>query len=194
MKVLMTENCNAKLLSIMSLVIFVSGLPLLNIIGNAANAAESNVKVNSSAVSKTNQSSFDSNSVNITMSRGPCRGLCPVYDIEIDGIGNVLYRGYEHVNITGERKSNIAPEKVNELIKQFYNSGYFDLEDRYDQVEITDQPTVETSIFFNGTFKAVYDYLGTPLLPELQKLRHLEKMIDDVTNSSQWVGPQSSNG
>lgn len=87
------------------------------------------------------------------MSRGPCRGVCPVYYLEIDGDGNVIYRGYEHVNVTGDRKSSIPPEKVKELINQFYNLSYFDLEDRYDQIEITDQPTVETTINLNGTFK-----------------------------------------
>lgn len=182
---------NTKLLSIASLIIFVSGLLFLNFIGNAVSAQNNNMD-NSTALPRINQSSADSNTVNITMSRGPCRGLCPVYYLEINGNGNVLYRGYEHVNVIGERKSSILPEKVNEIVKQFYNASYFDLKDRYDQVEITDQPTVETSINTNGTFKSVYDYLGTPITPELQKLRHLENMIDDVTNSSQWVGPQPS--
>jgi hypothetical protein len=184
----MTEMGNAKLLSILSLIIFVSGLLFLNIIGNAA-SGQNNDMVNGTALHRINQSGTDSNTVNITMSRGPCRGLCPVYYIEINGNGNVLYRGYEHVNIIGERKSSIPPDKVNELVKQISNSSYFDLEDRYDQVEITDQPTVETTVSINGTFKSVFDYLGTAIVPELQKLRHLENMIDDVTNSSQWVGP-----
>jgi Domain of unknown function (DUF6438) len=53
------------------------------------------------------------------MSRGPCYGLCPDYYLEIAGCGNVLYGGYEHVNVTGDRKSNILPEKVKELLNQF---------------------------------------------------------------------------
>ena len=138
-----------------------------------------------------NQSTATSmNGVNITMSRGPCHGTCPVYSLEIDGTGKVVYRGHEHVNVTGERTSYILPEKVTELINQFNNSGYFNLKDKYDQIEITDQPTVETSIRLDGTFKSIYDYLGTIKLPELVKLRQLENMIDEVTNSSQWIGSQ----
>ena len=171
--------------------IFLPGLTLHIIISNAS--AQNNAIVNGTTLAKTNQSGFDTNYVNITMSRGPCRGLCPVYYLEIDGDGNVIYRGYEHVNVTGDRKSSIPPEKVKELVNQFYNLSYFDLEDRYDQIEITDQPTVETTINLNGTFKSVYDYLGTSYSPELQKLRHLENMIDELTNSSQWVGAQPSN-
>lgn len=157
------------------------------------NAQTSDVINNQSSSSTMNQSNGDTTNVNITMSRGPCHGICPVYYLEIDGDGNVLYGGYEHMNVTVEQRSSIPPEKVKELINQFYNSSYFELKDRYDQIEITDQPTVETSISINRTFKSVYDYLGTIKLPELQKLRQLENMIDEVTNSSQWVGIQVSN-
>ncbi|MDQ5868281.1 MAG: DUF6438 domain-containing protein [Thermoproteota archaeon] len=95
--------------------------------------------------------------------------------------------GYEHVNVTGEKRSSISPEKVKDLVNEFYDSGYFNLKDKYDQIQITDQPTVSTSININGKFKSVYDYLGTFQLPELQKLRDLENMIDQVTNSSRRV-------
>ncbi len=80
-----------------------------------------------------------------------------------------------------------------QLVNQFHNLGYFNLKDRYDDVEITDQPTVETSISIDGTVKSVQNYLGTIKLPELEKLRQLENMIDGVANSSQWVGLQGSN-
>jgi len=90
--------------------IFLPGLTLHIIISNAN--AQNNVIVNGTTIAKTNQSGFDTNDVNITMSRGPCRGLCPVYYLEIDGDGNVIYRGYEHVNVTGDRESSIPPEKV----------------------------------------------------------------------------------
>jgi hypothetical protein len=84
-------------------------------------------------------------------------------------------------------------DSVRELVFQFNNSGYFNLNDRYDQVDRTDQVTVATSISIDGTFKSDYVYLGTHLLPELLKLRQLENMIDQVTNSSQWVGVQALN-
>jgi hypothetical protein len=96
---------------------------------NNANAQSSGI-VNESTPIKTDQSSVDSNNVNITMSKGPCHGICSVYYLEIDGDGHVLYRGYEHVNVTGEHRSSIPPEKVKELINQFNNSSYFELKDR----------------------------------------------------------------
>jgi len=182
-------------LSILTVITLVSGLSSMFLVNNV-NAQTSDVMNNQSTPTALNQSNvdtFDTSSVNITMFRGACFGTCPIYYLEISGDGKVIYRGYEYVNITGERTSSIPVDKVKELVNQFNNSGYFNLKDRYDEVEITDQATVVTSISINGTLKSVYDYLGTTKLPELQKLRQLENMIDDVTNSSQWVGVQASN-
>jgi hypothetical protein len=161
--------------------------------GYYVNAQSSDVAINESATNSTNQSNVDFNNVNITMFRGACFGACPIYYLEINGDGKVTYRGFEYVNVTEERTSNIPVDNVRELVHAFNNSGYFNLSDRYDQVDRTDQATVVTSISIDGTFKSVYDYLGTHLLPEIVKLRQLENMIDQVTNSSQWVGIQALN-
>ena len=183
---------NSYAVSIVSAIIFVSGLSLLVLVNNA-NGQTSDVINNQSTINNMNQSNLDTSNVNITMFRGACFGACPIYYLEINGDGKVIYRGYKNVNVTGERTSSIPVDKVKELVNQFNNSGYFNLKDRYDEVERTDQSTVVTTISIDGTFKSVYDYLGTTNLPELQKLRQLENMIDEVTNSSQWVGLQVSN-
>ncbi|MGB8171956.1 MAG: DUF6438 domain-containing protein [Nitrososphaeraceae archaeon] len=141
----------------------------------------------------TNQSSIDKNSVNITMSRSACFGACPVYYLEIDGDGKVIYRGYKNVDVTGDRISLIPVDKSRALVNQFNSLGYFNLKDRYDEANITDQASVQTSIRIDGIFKSVHHYLGTVNSPELVKLRQLENMIDEVANSSQWVGLQGLN-
>ncbi len=183
---------NSYAVSIVSAIIFVSGLSLLVLVNNV-NGQTSDVINNQSTINNMNQSNLDTSNVNITMFRGACFGACPIYYLEINGDGKVIYRGYKNVNVTGERTSSIPVDKVKELVNQFNNSGYFNLKDRYDEVERTDQSTVVTTISMDGTFKSVYDYLGTTNLPELQKLRQLENMIDEVTNSSQWAGLQVSN-
>ena len=93
-----------------------------------------------------------------------------------------------HVNVTGERTAHIPPQKVRELVNAFDTSDYLNLRDWYDEIRFTDQSSVETSIRINGIYKSVYDYYGTVKVPELEKLRNLEKMINNVANSSQWVG------
>jgi len=167
-------------------IIFSSGMLSIGYIKNL-NAENSEFETQY-VMPRVNLTNYDLNTVNITMSRGQCFGTCPIYYLEIDGNRKVTYRGYYHVNVTGERTAHIPPQKVKELVSAFDNSDYFNLRDRYDEIRFTDQSSVETSIRINGIYKSVYDYYGTVKVPELEKLRNLEKMIDNVTNSSQWVG------
>lgn len=141
----------------------------------------------------TNQSNILKNSIKITMSRTACFGACPIYYLEIDGDGKVIYRGYKNVDVIGVRISFIPVDKARILVNQFNSLGYFNLKDRYDEASITDQASVQTSIRIDGIFKSVHHYLGTVNSPELVKLTQLENMIDEVTNSSQWVELQGLN-
>jgi hypothetical protein len=77
----------------------------------------------------------------------------------------------EDINGSGHSLQKIpgANLSVRELVRQFNSSRYFNLNDRYDQVDRTDQAAVVS--------KSVYDYRGTHLLPELLKLRQQENMI-----------------
>ena len=152
-------------------------------------AQSTDVVSNESTANTVNNSIYDFKDVNITMFRGACFGACPIYYIEINGDGKVTYGGVEYVNVTGERTSSIPVESVRQLVQKINSSGYYNLDDKYDQVDRTDQATVVTTVNIDGNYKSVYDYLGTHLLPEMVALRELENMIDNVTNSSQWVGP-----
>jgi hypothetical protein len=176
------------ILSFLVVIIFVSVMSLPIIDNNIKAESSDVIKKNQTNIANINQSSINTDKVNITMSRSACFGACPVYYIEIHEDGKVIYRGYKNVDVIGEQSSTIPVEKVNELVNQFNHIGYFNLEDRYDELAITDQATVQTSIEIDGIFKSVHDYLGTIEVPELPKLRQLENMIDEVTNSSRWVG------
>lgn len=126
------------------------------------------------------------NDVTITLERNMCMGTCPVYSLEIFGNGTVVYDGNRFVNVTGQQISNISQDRVRDLVEEFYKINYFSLNDKYDQVVITDQRTVTTSIDTNGTYKSVFDNHGA-IAPE--GLRALEDKIDEITNSSKWIDP-----
>ena len=131
-------------------------------------------------------STYNVTNVTIGMERNMCMGTCPVYSLEIFGNGTVIYYGDRFVNVTGKQISNISEDKVKELIGEFYKIHYFSLNDTYDKVIKTDQPTVITSININGTFKSIFDNLGA-IAPE--GLRVLEDKIDQFINSSKWIDP-----
>ncbi|HEX5978242.1 MAG TPA: DUF6438 domain-containing protein [Nitrososphaeraceae archaeon] len=128
----------------------------------------------------------DLSNITIGMERNMCMGTCPVYSLEIFGNGTLVYNGERFVNVTGRQISSIPEDEVKELVEEFYKINYFSLNDTFDKIVKTDQPTVITSININGTFKSIFDNLGA-IAPE--GLRLLENRIDEITNSSKWVEP-----
>ena len=124
----------------------------------------------------------------ITMERSACFGTCPIYSAKIYADGSVVYVGKEFVKEKGERRFKIAPERVQQLIKEFQRIDYFSLKDRYDTDENgnswTDLPTTITSICLDGKKKKVVNYYGAP-----QKLDELEDKIDSLAGLYRLLGP-----
>jgi Domain of unknown function (DUF6438) len=140
----------------------------------------------SESITTTNPTETNISNITIRMERGMCMGTCPIYSLDIFGNGTVVYEGERFVNETGKQVSRIPDDEVKELVKEFYRMDYFSLNNTYDKIVKTDQPTVLTSINVNGTSKSIFDNLGA-IAPE--GLRLLENKIDEITNSSKWVEP-----
>ncbi len=87
---------------------------------------------------------MNDNNITITLERNMCKGTCPYYSLIIFGNGTVVYNGKEFVNVIGHQVSSMPQERVGGLVKEFYKANYFSLEDSYDKITITDQPTVNT--------------------------------------------------
>ena len=124
----------------------------------------------------------------ITIERSSCFGSCPIYSAKIYADGRVVYVGKEYVKETGERRFKIAPERIQELIKEFQRIDYFSLKDKYDADDdgnsVTDLPTTITSICLDGKTKKVVNYYGAP-----RKLDELEDKIDSLAGLYKYLGP-----
>jgi hypothetical protein len=133
----------------------------------------------------------DLSNVVITMERTMCFGSCPVYVLTIYGDGRIEYEGEQYVEIIGKQTTQISEDQVRELIDEFYNVHYFSMNDEYrhkrdkwgQYYTATDLPTTITSITINDYRKKVVDYFGAP-----QELIDLEKKIDEVAGTEQWIG------
>ncbi|HZE77991.1 MAG TPA: DUF6438 domain-containing protein [Nitrososphaeraceae archaeon] len=148
-------------------------------------AATTTIKAPVVAIPSLNQINYNNN-VAITLERNACFGICPIYSLKVFGNGTVVYNGERFVNITGQKISTIPHQKVRELLEEFYKINYFGLNDTYNKIVKTDQPTVNTSINITGVYKSVFDNYGS-IAP--QGLRLLENKIDEITNSSKWIEP-----
>ncbi|MCW5806690.1 MAG: hypothetical protein KIT31_30275 [Deltaproteobacteria bacterium] len=66
----------------------------------------------------------------ISMSRMPCRGTCPVYTVWIRADGKVDYRGGQNVTVVGDRHGTADPTKLAALASLLEQVDFFSLDDR----------------------------------------------------------------
>lgn len=130
-----------------------------------------------------------------TLKRNACYGTCPVYELTIDGEGNVAFQGMENTRTIGKAAGKISSHEVDRLIEEFNSAGFLELGDTYDQTTCpefaTDMSTVTVSLRQNGETKTVLHNLGCSTKvdhkPFPPGLRELETKIDAAARSAQWV-------
>ena len=131
----------------------------------------------------------------ITLQRTECFGTCPVYKLTIFADGKVLYEGIRHVKKKGKIKSRISQVKLQQLIDEFENIYYFNLNDAYVRRSkgcpqwVTDMPSAITSLTRarNGKRKSVNHDHGCRGSEVLELLTRLEDTIDEAVNVNQWI-------
>ena len=107
-----------------------------------------------------------------------------MYTVHLSGSGAVHFEGRRFVSDTGTAEWQVAPERVDSLIREILAAGYFDLADRYAMGEpacgryATDLPTVITSVRIGNRTKEVHHDYGCEGAPE--RLGALERRIDEV--------------
>lgn len=124
--------------------------------------------------------------VAVTLERGACFGACPVYKVTIYTDGTVVFEGQAHVDAEGQQTTTIEPQVVEQLVAGFEEAGYFDWEDEYTEMTVTDLPTITTSITRNGETKQITRYAGDSNAPV--ELPYLEAWIDLAAYTGQWTG------
>ena len=133
----------------------------------------------------------DSHITQITMERTACFGTCPCYKLTIYDDGTIDYEGKEYVKEKGHRRGKVSAENLKKIRDSIEKLHFFELKDRYDRKEnpdgsitrVTDLPTCITTVTKGSQTKRVEDYFGGP-----KELEELERLIDEATASSSWIG------
>jgi uncharacterized protein DUF6438 len=128
----------------------------------------------------------------ITLERTRCYGPCPAYKLTIMEDGTVLYEGEDFVRVKGKARGRITKAALEELVGEFEKIDYTHLADEYVEgtncpQAWTDHPAATTSLNWKGKQKTVLHYHGCRGLPILDQLTALEKKIDEVVNTKQWI-------
>lgn len=128
----------------------------------------------------------------ISLERTPCFGTCPVYTIAVSPSGRVTFEGRAHVRLLGTATGQIPRQRVDALLIELERAGYFRFAGRYAVSEptcgryVTDLPTVISTASLKRRTKRIEHDHGCGSVPGA--LAVLEKRIDEVLGSSQWIG------
>lgn len=102
----------------------------------------------------------------ISLSRGSCKGRCPVYSIIITENKEVVYQGVKNTTVTGNKSIQLTKSQYKELIQSFKDSGFEKLKENY-LSGTRDLPKMEIS-YMNKT--VIYHKKNAPeILIELAK-------------------------
>ena len=111
----------------------------------------------------------------LILSRGGCRGQCPIYTLYVNADGEVKYQGEAFVELKGKYEKQISEEKVRSLVQAFRDAKYFEMKDRYDDQQVMDLPSVTLECTMNGQSHKVVDRFESP-----EELKNLHKQIDEI--------------
>lgn len=126
--------------------------------------------------------------VALTLERTACFGSCPVYTVTVYDDGTVVYNGQQFVDVTGEQISQIDPQTVPMMVEVFAGAGYFEWDEAYDAMTVSDLPTVITSVTRDGETHRITRYAGDTSAP--LELPFLEYWLDIMANTPVWTGTQ----
>jgi hypothetical protein len=96
----------------------------------------------------------------VTLQRGPCFGMCPIYGIAAFEDGTVVYVGIANVDKVGVQIFNVEPASVTSVAERANIFGYFKWKDSYEEFMMTDQATVVTTVRWEDQFKKIVRYEG----------------------------------
>lgn len=131
----------------------------------------------------------------ITLKRTNCFYTCPDYIVTISAEGKVVFEGNANVKVKGRSETTIGPEKVQQLIEAFEKAKFFSFRNSYSlpedgcRIYNGDASSATISIVVNGKKKSVEHYLGCRQKKgtSVRALIELEILIDDLTNTAQWI-------
>jgi hypothetical protein len=130
--------------------------------------------------------------------RTPCFGACPVYELIIDGSGQVDYLGTSNVCVVGSRMGNIDKSKILILFQQAIELGIFDLDSKYlyksdyvinnDSIDCiainsTCLPSITIEIRIGKKVKKIYNYQGAP-----KRFYDYLNLLDSLSGANIWIG------
>lgn len=105
------------------------------------------------------------------------------YEITIRGTGEVFFKGnFAFKEPVFQDQWRVPPENIASLVEAFYNTGFFELGDRYGEIAIDGSQT-SISIIIDGKEKKVRRLSWGKDTPEKRTLKELEILINQTVDA-----------
>ena len=129
-----------------------------------------------------------------SLERGPCRGTCPVYRVELYGDGKVRFDGKQHVGTIGARNGSTTAAAVQGFMRSVAASAFASADTLFMMGSAgcgsyaTDLPVSVLSIKVGSRLKTIQHDPGCRNAPKF--LRVLAAQLDTAAGVAGWiVGP-----
>jgi hypothetical protein len=127
----------------------------------------------------------------VSLERGPCRGRCPVYRVDLYGDGKVHFDGKQYVGRLGTQSGTTAASAVQELLRNIRASEFTTVDSAFVMGSAAcgqyhpDLPMSKLSAKLGTQMKTVQHDPGCRNAPRF--LRTLEAQVDSVARTAQWI-------
>ena len=129
-----------------------------------------------------------SDSLFASIRKGACFGQCPIYTINIYCGGTAILEGKNFVEKIGTYKKQLSYQDMLKFVTVAKEINYLELDDNYDNKNVTDLPATLTSIVIDKTRKKIRNRFQGP-----KELRTFELLFSDLLKSGGWVKVENSN-
>ncbi|MEM6345289.1 MAG: DUF6438 domain-containing protein [Bacteroidota bacterium] len=98
----------------------------------------------------------------MTITRTPCMGTCPFYNLTVNAEGKVSYEGKAHVKLMGEHNKQLPAETMVAIKEVIRSSSFWELDEAYDNPNVADLPSVSLACIMDGRSHRVMVRTGGP--------------------------------
>lgn len=132
---------------------------------------------------KTTEKSEDISELSAEMSltKGPCFGKCPVYDLTIYKGGMAAFEGKRFVEKFGLHTKKLDKKEYRSVLQAFENADLWSMEDHYES-NVSDISKTTISFTQKDNTKTITGDITRP-----KQLKDLEKLLVAIANSDGWT-------
>lgn len=115
----------------------------------------------------------------VSLSRNPCYGTCPVYQIRIFTDGNFIYEGRQHAPLAGLFCGKLPGYEMKRLVKVLERANFVQLDNSYPSQDIVpaDIPSIDISYYTgNNASKTIRDYNWNTPEPLKEAIRYVDSV------------------